>query len=136
MGEDPIGLRSRDFNFYRYVSNKPINFTDPSGKFIIFIPVLVELACGGTAITTIAVEITALEAAVISGGAVVASHLPDWLDDWLDDFIDEHYPTKKPKKCDYDNCIEHCQILLEEGDYWGYQTCLADCREKNSCGGN
>jgi len=132
VSEDPIGFKGRDFNFYRYVSNKPINFIDPTGKIIIFIPVLVELACGGTTITTIAVEVKALEAVAISGGAILASNLPDW----LDDFIDEHFPTKKPKKCDYDNCIEHCLILLEEGDYWGYRTCLEDCRERNSCGGN
>ena len=31
MGEDPIGFSSGDFNFYRYVSNSPINFADPSG---------------------------------------------------------------------------------------------------------
>ena len=28
---DPIGFESGDFNFYRYVSNSPLNFTDPSG---------------------------------------------------------------------------------------------------------
>jgi hypothetical protein len=31
LGEDPIGFHSKDFNFYRYVSNKPINFKDPKG---------------------------------------------------------------------------------------------------------
>jgi hypothetical protein len=34
LGEDPIGFDSKDFNFYRYVSSSPINFTDPSGKFV------------------------------------------------------------------------------------------------------
>ena len=31
MGEDLIGFASGDFNIYRYVSNSPINFADPSG---------------------------------------------------------------------------------------------------------
>ena len=32
LGEDPIGFNSKDFNFYRYVGNDPINFIDPNGK--------------------------------------------------------------------------------------------------------
>jgi len=28
---DPIGFESGDFNFYRYVANNPVNYTDPSG---------------------------------------------------------------------------------------------------------
>ena len=33
MGEDPIGFASEDFNFYRYVYNNSINYTDPYGYF-------------------------------------------------------------------------------------------------------
>jgi len=31
ISEDPIGLSSRDTNFYRYVWSSPTNFTDPFG---------------------------------------------------------------------------------------------------------
>ncbi|MDO6826577.1 RHS repeat-associated core domain-containing protein [Poseidonibacter sp. 1_MG-2023] len=31
---DPIEFLSGDFNFYRYVGNEPVNFTDPSGTFL------------------------------------------------------------------------------------------------------
>jgi RHS repeat-associated protein len=31
LGEDPIGFDSRDFNFYRYVANSPMNLNDPTG---------------------------------------------------------------------------------------------------------
>jgi RHS repeat-associated protein len=33
MTEDPIGLRGGDLNLYRYVSNRPVVTTDPSGLF-------------------------------------------------------------------------------------------------------
>lgn len=32
LSEDPIGVSSGDFNFYRYVENNPLRFKDPSGK--------------------------------------------------------------------------------------------------------
>jgi len=31
LGEDSIGFMSKDFNFYRYVFNSPINYFDSSG---------------------------------------------------------------------------------------------------------
>ena len=31
MSEDPIHFDSGDYNLYRYVENKPVNRTDPSG---------------------------------------------------------------------------------------------------------
>jgi RHS repeat-associated protein len=31
ISEDPIGIRGLDINFYAYVENNPVNFTDPSG---------------------------------------------------------------------------------------------------------
>jgi hypothetical protein len=37
LGEDPIGFASGDFNFYRYVGNEPINLTDPSGHFWVWV---------------------------------------------------------------------------------------------------
>lgn len=32
MSEDPIGFKGNDENFYRYVSNNPIIYRDPSGN--------------------------------------------------------------------------------------------------------
>ena len=31
ISKDPIEFEAGDFNFYRYVSNDPVNYTDPSG---------------------------------------------------------------------------------------------------------
>jgi len=31
LSPDPIAFKSGDYNFYRYVNNNPLNFTDPSG---------------------------------------------------------------------------------------------------------
>ena len=41
LSEDPIGFAGVDFNLYRYVGNNPLNYTDPSGKFVLFISRLV-----------------------------------------------------------------------------------------------
>jgi RHS repeat-associated protein len=35
LKRDPIGFGSKDYNFYRYVQNKPEVLFDPSGKFTI-----------------------------------------------------------------------------------------------------
>jgi uncharacterized protein RhaS with RHS repeats len=32
LSEDPIGFDGGDTNLYRYVSNNPVNYTDPSGN--------------------------------------------------------------------------------------------------------
>lgn len=32
VSEDPIGFGGGDFNFYRYVANRPVSATDPSGE--------------------------------------------------------------------------------------------------------
>jgi len=34
ISQDPIEFLSRDFNWYRYVSNNPVNWTDPSGLIV------------------------------------------------------------------------------------------------------
>ena len=34
ISEDPIGIDGGDLNFYRYVGNNPLNFTDPTGEII------------------------------------------------------------------------------------------------------
>ena len=34
MSEDPIGFKSGDSNFYRYVRNAPIKYNDPYGEII------------------------------------------------------------------------------------------------------
>ena len=31
LSEDPIGFRGLDTNFYRYVLNNPVRFSDPTG---------------------------------------------------------------------------------------------------------
>ncbi|MCS7063125.1 MAG: RHS repeat-associated core domain-containing protein, partial [Methylacidiphilales bacterium] len=33
MQPDPIGFEARDVNWYRYVNNSPLNYTDPEGLF-------------------------------------------------------------------------------------------------------
>ena len=50
LGEDLIGLRSGDTNFYRYVLNNPSNLTDPSGKnpLVIFIIIVAISEWGNT----------------------------------------------------------------------------------------
>ena len=41
MSEDPIGFKSGDSNFYRYVKNSPMMYSDPDGKnpFLVLIGV-------------------------------------------------------------------------------------------------
>ncbi|MDF1880493.1 DUF4150 domain-containing protein [Sulfurimonas sp. MAG313] len=34
LSEDPIEFMSGDFNWYRYVNNNPVNYTDPTGLFL------------------------------------------------------------------------------------------------------
>lgn len=36
MSEDPIGFRAKDPNFYRYVGNNPVKYTDPTGTELSF----------------------------------------------------------------------------------------------------
>jgi RHS repeat-associated protein len=38
ISEDPIGFEGGDVNFYAYVKNDPINYTDPSGLHIVCRP--------------------------------------------------------------------------------------------------
>jgi len=47
LSEDPIGFNSGDFNFYRYVKNKPINFVDPRGLFLSRFAIGFIIAGGG-----------------------------------------------------------------------------------------
>ena len=44
LTKDPIGFAGGDVNLYRYVQNNPVNFIDPSGELIQFIPYLQRLA--------------------------------------------------------------------------------------------
>ncbi len=55
LTEDPIGFASGDVNFYAYVNNNPLNFTDPSGNVIcggvcvaVGVGVVASVATGGT----------------------------------------------------------------------------------------
>ena len=44
LSEDPIGVNGGDANFYRYVGNNSLNFTDPEGENILYlIPVLATI---------------------------------------------------------------------------------------------
>ncbi len=43
ISEDPIGFAGGDVNFYAYVGNNPVNFTDPSGEAAIAAPIIVGL---------------------------------------------------------------------------------------------
>ena len=42
--KDPIDFAGGDVNLYGYVQNDPVNFVDPEGEFIQFIPIIVPLA--------------------------------------------------------------------------------------------
>src|SRR5262249_44299789 len=47
ISQDPIGFRGGDRNLYRYVSNSPVNYTDPSGQIVWFVPIVFGLAVAG-----------------------------------------------------------------------------------------
>ena len=51
LSEDPIGFSAGDANLYRYCGNSPTNATDPTGQFIVSVPVLlvagISLLIGG-----------------------------------------------------------------------------------------
>lgn len=78
MQKDPIGFDGLDSNLYRYVSNDPVNYRDPSGKFIN----IITAAIGGVVNAHIAYQ-AALKAtggnkslarkAAIAGGIVGAT---------------------------------------------------------------
>lgn len=53
LSEDPIGLRGRDLNLYRYAANTPINAVDPTGELLIPIAVAMGLFAGGIILTGI-----------------------------------------------------------------------------------
>ncbi|HHB51713.1 MAG TPA: hypothetical protein ENK75_01520 [Saprospiraceae bacterium] len=53
MGEDPIGFESRDFNFYRYAANSPINFIDPGGEIA---PIAIIIVSAGIRVVAIGVK--------------------------------------------------------------------------------
>jgi len=44
LSQDPIGFNSGDFNFYRYVGNRPVNFVDPLG---LWVPQVIGAIIGG-----------------------------------------------------------------------------------------
>ncbi len=47
ISEDPIRLKGGDINFFSYVGNRPINFTDPLGLEVTGCDVACGLICGG-----------------------------------------------------------------------------------------
>jgi hypothetical protein len=55
MSEDPIGFDGDASNLYRYCENSPGTYTDPTGEFVITVPVIV----GGIAVAAVATWFTA-----------------------------------------------------------------------------
>jgi RHS repeat-associated protein len=87
LSEDPIGFSGGDSNLYRYVSNSPLNGTDPSGlsssienRILIGIELLAHHAMC-LALSTLAATVTAeilyaldFSAGVVSGASQVAAY--------------------------------------------------------------
>jgi RHS repeat-associated protein len=53
ISEDPIGFSAGDTNLYRYVSNSPTNYTDPSGKVVPLLAIGAALLSAGLTGATI-----------------------------------------------------------------------------------
>jgi uncharacterized protein RhaS with RHS repeats len=71
LSEDPIGFASGDFNWYRYVGNGPVNAIDPSGHWLIFIPLLevvIDVAIASAARTAATAAARAAAARAIAKG--------------------------------------------------------------------
>jgi RHS repeat-associated protein len=69
---DPMGFGAGDFNIYRYVSNNPLSFTDPSGMMTVGHGILLSATLGaafGAALNPDDPVRGAVEGAVISGFA-------------------------------------------------------------------
>lgn len=110
LSEDPIGFKSQDTNFYRYVFNNPLKHTDPSGKAIPLIGIAV--------IGIIALLPGELDDDVVTGERSELSKFYDrWqLDevlrrlqkDWqdLNLFDDKNDNPRKPRKDDPGQCYK------------------------------
>ena len=56
LSEDPIHFKGRDFNLYRYVQNRPLIQTDPTGKSSVGVAGAIVCVAAGTLFVNAVVE--------------------------------------------------------------------------------